>query len=603
VRAPVDGAHESLSDGILMTATTSKATTRNLRLVVGLAIAAALPFAPWVTRGEGVTLSVAAATYVVGSWLLERIGVRRPRFPARALIPLLGLVVITVVMIAIPRTLEVGLVLFVLGVAFSTYVVGRTLGLWLAAGAVPAAIVADYLAPDADRVDGATLVAFAVAVPLLAIVVDRLTAERRRTTAALAQLHDALGAIEAQPDLAATLDSIAASIAQTVRPTVAVVMQRSGESFSVAARATVPSSLTAEEVEWFTRVELDLGRDSPLGRMLERTSLVFVDLDHDPRFTGWTTPWARTLRGLGCQLLVLAPLRLSGDVIGVVAAAFAERGRPEKHDLAFLEAFAERASRVVVRAAAYERERVAALKLAQAADEKSEFLGLVSHELRTPLTAVKGFVDTVLQHWERLPDDRRRELLDRASTNADELNRLVGQLLEFSRLDATAVSVSPRPTAVSDVIDGVLDDLGPALAEHRVDVDVDSAGVLADPRAFGQVMTSLLTNAAKFSPAGSPIAVRAHAGTTDVVVSVADHGSGIPLDEQDRIFDRFFQSPSNVLTRRGTGIGLSIAKRLVEMQGGGIRVESLPGVGSTFFVTMPAASLPSAEPAREEVTT
>jgi signal transduction histidine kinase len=94
--------------------------------------------------------------------------------------------------------------------------------------------------------------------------------------------------------------------------------------------------------------------------------------------------------------------------------------------------------------------------------------------------------------------------------------------------------------------------------------------------------------------------VRAEATSNAVVVSVADHGTGISPEEQDRIFDRFYQATSNTLSRRGTGIGLSIAKRLAEMQGGRISVESMPGVGSTFFVTMPA--VPSAVDAeREEV--
>lgn len=586
-----------------MTATTPKGTARHLRLGVGLAVAAALPFAPGVTRSEGLTLSAAALVYVVGSWVFEAMAARRPRFPARVLTPVLGLIVITVVIIAIPRTLQAGLVLFVLGAAFSTYVGGRTLGLWLAAGAVPAAVVANVLAPESDRVDGATLAVFAVLVPLLVVVINSLTAERRRTTAALARLHDVLGAVEAQPDLAATLDSIAASVGQNVGATVAAVMLRDGESIAVAARATVPSSLTPAEVEWLTRVEFELDPRSPLGGLVGRGPLVVADLDGDPRFAAWSTPWAQTLRGLRCRKLVVAPLRLGTDVIGIVAAAFARRSLPRKDDLAFLQVYAERASRIVVRARAYDRERTAGLSIAEAAREKGEFLTLVSHELRTPLTAVKGFVDTVLLHWSQLPDGRRRELLDRASANADELNRLVGQLLDFSRLDATHIRLSPQPTLISDVVTRVLDDLGPALADHPVDGDTNGAVVLADANAFGQVLMNLLTNAAKFSASGSRIAVRAETGSAEVVVSVADHGTGIPLDEQDRIFDRFYQSPSNELSRRGTGIGLTIAKRFTEVQGGRIRVESLPGVGSTFYVTMPAADSPAAHVEREGVAT
>src|SRR6266542_2310116 len=262
------------SDRTLMTGTTPKGTARHLRLGLGLAVPAALPFAPGVTRSEGLRLSAAAIAYAVGSWVFETIAARRPGFPARVLTPVLGLLAITVVIIAIPRTLEAGLVLFILGAAFTTYVGGLKLGLWLSAGAVSAAVVANFLAPESDQVDGATLVAFAVLLPLLVVIVDRLTAERRRTTAALARLHDVLGAVESQPDHAATLDSIAASIGQNVAATVAGVMLRDAESVSVAARATVPSTLTPSEVEWLTRVELEVGSASPLVGRVGRTALV-----------------------------------------------------------------------------------------------------------------------------------------------------------------------------------------------------------------------------------------------------------------------------------------------------------------------------------------
>jgi transcriptional regulator with GAF, ATPase, and Fis domain len=152
-------------------------------------------------------------------------------------------------------------------------------------------------------------------VPSVVAVVDSLTAERRRTTAALARLHDVLGAVEAQPDLAATLDSIAASIGQNVRAPVAIVILRDGESLAVAARPTVPSTLTPAKIDRFTRVEVELDPESPLVARVGRTPVVVADLD-DGRFAQWSTPWAQTLRGLGCRRLVVAPLRLGTDVIG-----------------------------------------------------------------------------------------------------------------------------------------------------------------------------------------------------------------------------------------------------------------------------------------------
>ena len=589
-----------------MTTTRATRTGRNLRLWVGLALAVGVVFAPGLSRGEGLTLSAAALTYVLGATLFDAIAARRPAFPARVLTPLLGLAAIELIIVAIPRALGAGLVLFLLVVTFSTYVGGLRLGVFLSAAVVPGAVVANAIAPEADRVDGATLLAFALLVPLLAVLTGRLTAERRRTAVALVRLHDALGAAEEQPDLVTTLDSVAGSVGHAVRARIAGVVVRDRDQVTMAAWTTGSAAPTPAEAEQLTRAELELGASSPLVVGLSaRRPLVVDDFDADARFGGWSGPWATVLRGLGCRSLALVPLRLGHEVIGALAAAYTRPAAISGDDLAFLEAFADRAAPVVVRARAYDQERESAEKLARLDRQKGEFLALVSHELRTPLTAVKGFVDTVLEHWQTLPDHRRRELLDRASSNADELNRLVGQLLDFSRLDAANVRMTRQRVELSEEVAHVLENLTAALAEHPVEMDVPAGtAILADPNAFADVLTNLLTNAAKFSSAGAPIRVRAEAADGDVVVmSVTDHGEGIPLDEQDRVFDRFYQSPSNLPTQRGTGIGLTIAKRFTEMQGGRLSLESEPGLGSTFFVSMPAAASNAAYAEREEVAT
>jgi signal transduction histidine kinase len=265
-----------------------------------------------------------------------------------------------------------------------------------------------------------------------------------------------------------------------------------------------------------------------------------------------------------------------GVVVG--AAPYLPRYRRRQREL--LEQWA--------RASAHER--AAAEKLAETDHEKSEFLALVSHELRTPLTAVKGFVDTVVLHWDGLPDERRRELLTRASSNADELGRLVAQLMEFARSEARPIELEPVELSVRGAVDTALHDLEPVVADHVVDVDVPHGlAVEADADAFNHVLVNLLTNAVKFSPATSRVLVRADTDGGDVVVSVSDEGVGIPRDEQDRIFDRYYQS-SDGDRGRGTGIGLTIAQRFTELHGGRIWLESEPGLGATFSFTMPAAA-------------
>jgi signal transduction histidine kinase len=587
------------------TTTTARPKAWHLRLWLGAVVAVGVLFVPGLSRSEAFTLSAAAVIYVLGAALFDAIAARRPGFPARVLTPLLGLAAIELVIVTTPRALGAGLVLFLLVVTFSAYVGGLRLGLWLSAAAVPGAVLANAIAPAADRIDGGTVVAFAVIVPVLAVLTGRLTAERRRTAVALARLHDALEAAEEQPDLATTLDSIAASVGHAVRARIAGVVLRDHEKVTVAAWTTGGPAPTPAEAEQLTRAELELGSSSPLVVGLSaRRPLVVDDFQGDPRFGGWSGPWANVLRDLGCRSLVLVPLRLGHEVIGALAAAYTNPRATSVDNLALLEAFADRAAPVAVRARAYQQKRESAEKLALLDRQKGEFLALVSHELRTPLTAVKGFVDTVLEHWQTLPDPRRRDLLDRASSNADELNRLVGQLLDFARLDAADVRMQRQRIDVSVEVANALEDLAAALAEHPVEIEIpDGAMVVADRKAFADVLTNLLTNAAKFSPDGTPIRVRAEGDGADLVVSITDHGVGIPLDEQARVFDRFYQSPSNLPSQHGTGIGLTIAKQFAEMQGGRISVESEPGLGSTFFVWLPVATSDPVRSEREGVPT
>jgi signal transduction histidine kinase len=265
-----------------------------------------------------------------------------------------------------------------------------------------------------------------------------------------------------------------------------------------------------------------------------------------------------------------------GVVVG--AAPYLPRYRRRQRDL--MEQWAQ----------ASEREHAVADKLTQADQQKSEFLALVSHELRTPLTAVKGFVDTVLLHWDKLPDERRRELLTRASSNADELGRLVRQLMEFGRTESGPIQIAPDNLDVAAAVDVALLGIAPVTAGHRIEVDVpDGLVVDADADAFNHVLVNLLTNAMKFSPAGSLVVVGARRADGEVVVSVADEGAGIAPDEQERIFDRFYQS-RNGNHARGTGIGLTIAQRFTAQHGGRIWVDSEPGRGATFSFTMPLAA-------------
>jgi K+-sensing histidine kinase KdpD len=562
---------------------------QRIRLAVALTFAVVILFVPGFTVEQRLTLSAVVLGYAFASALLEALGARWAGFPAGTLTPLLGIATVFAVTIRLPAGLTAGLLFYVLGITFYTCLGGLTVGLWLSAVAVPCAVVGNQLAPSGDRVSTFTLVMFCLLLPSLVVIVDQLTRERRRTAARLARLHDAMRAVTVTPDLQTTLDSIVESIRDAIDAAAAGILLLEEDHLVVAAPSGATAGWTDEDVRYYTSRELGLGDESPLA-MNRLEAVVVADVHDDALFTRWSRLWGDALRRFGFASLVAAPLHVGTNVLGVLNAVFARPGPLDEDELMLLEAYAEQASLVIARSQAYQRERDAAEQLAETDRLRAEFLGMVSHELRTPLTVVKGFVDTVLAHWDDLPDDERRELMSRASGNADELSRLVSQLLDFARMDAGHVQLTPRPLGVRQAVDCVLRDIAPVISQHRIDVDVPAAvTVVADSHAFSHVIVNLLTNAVRFSFAGSRIAIAARDDGANVIISVEDEGIGVAPQEQDRIFDRFYQSRAPAEAPRGTGIGLTTARYFTEQQGGNIWVRSQPGEGSTFYFTLPAS--------------
>jgi signal transduction histidine kinase len=236
---------------------------------------------------------------------------------------------------------------------------------------------------------------------------------------------------------------------------------------------------------------------------------------------------------------------------------------------------------------AYQREREAAERLRELDKLKDEFLSTVSHELRTPLTSITGFA-RVLQRGDA-DDTMAARMLERITANAEDMAHMVEQLLDFSRLQAGRVAIQPRTVEVGVSIGRSVDWLAHQLADHRVTVDVDpSLVVTADADGLGHVLRNLLTNAAKYSAAGTSIHVSAVREGDEIIVAIADQGVGIPEEMHELVFERFYRGPDVQTGRRGTGVGLSVVRSYVELMSGRVWVESEPGRGSTFRFTLPA---------------
>jgi signal transduction histidine kinase len=229
--------------------------------------------------------------------------------------------------------------------------------------------------------------------------------------------------------------------------------------------------------------------------------------------------------------------------------------------------------------------------LREVARLKDEFLGQVSHELRTPLTIIHGYseliVDGLLQEPEAV-----RQSADEIHSSSALMLRLVDDLLDTSRLDAGRISLKPVPIDLSNWLIRLTTGFGQATPSHRIVADVCEPlpSLVADPDRLGQVMHNLLSNAARYSAPGTPIRVSADALEDCIEIKVTDQGSGIAAEDCERIFEKFYRGKHGAtLAVRGTGLGLAVARQLVEAHGGDIGVSSILGTGSTFWVRLPIA--------------
>ena len=562
---------------------------QRLWALFGAVLGVMLVAAPGLTVLQRLTVGGLTVVFVLTAIAALRMS-DRPLFARNTMVGV-AVVLSLVGAIIIPELLIVMGLIALVSIACSTFLGGASEAGGVAVAWLSGLAIGELLAPPSAKVGWYVFAMFVFAAVSMIACVDALTHERRRVTENLMRLHAAMRAMTATPGLEPTLDSIVNSVGQAIGAVNTGIMLRREDHLVLAAPRGMESMWSEEQVANYTRRELALEGGSPLSVAIDTKAAVVVrDAVHDDRFPLWAKTWARAMRDFGIHSLAVVPLRLGDEVIGLLVANFTWKGAIDDDELSILEAYAEQAALLVVRAQAYEQQREAAERLAEADQLKSEFLAMVSHELRTPLTATKGFVDTVLLHWDKLDESRRRELLERASNNADDLTRLITQLLDFAKIDADRVEIRPQVVALHDVVGNITDGLAPVLAKHELVVDVDpTTRVVADPDAVGHVLTNLLSNAVKFSPEGSPLVVRSRADDREVVVSVADAGSGIPAEDLQRIFDRFYQSEQPWSSRRGTGIGLAIARKFVELHGGRIWAESELGEGATLSFTLPAA--------------
>jgi signal transduction histidine kinase len=233
-------------------------------------------------------------------------------------------------------------------------------------------------------------------------------------------------------------------------------------------------------------------------------------------------------------------------------------------------------------------------------ERKSEFLANMSHELRTPLNAIIGFSEVLVQRMFGAINEKQEEYLNDVHSSGQHLLSLVNDILDLSKVEAGKMELQPSVFSLDEVVRSGATMVRERAAGKgialRVDVDPRLGPLEADERKVKQVLFNLLSNAVKFTPAGGSIDVRAVPMDGEVRVSVRDTGAGIALEDQARIFEEFQQTKLGAQTEESTGLGLTLAKRFIELHGGRLWVESEVGKGSTFTFSLPVAPAVEARP-------
>ena len=219
---------------------------------------------------------------------------------------------------------------------------------------------------------------------------------------------------------------------------------------------------------------------------------------------------------------------------------------------------------------------------------QTALLNSISHDLRTPLVSITGALSTLLENSSTLSEETRKDLLENAHEESEHLNRLVGNLLDMTRVEAGTLKVNSKPVELRDVIGSALQQLKEKTEKREVRIVIahELPEIPMDFTLMMRVFINLIDNALKYSPPDTAVDITAKKVEDKAVIEIKDRGFGVPSEDLKRIFDKFFRAvkPRKIT---GTGLGLSICKGIVEAHKGTIRAENNADMGATFSVTLP----------------
>jgi signal transduction histidine kinase len=339
-------------------------------------------------------------------------------------------------------------------------------------------------------------------------------------------------------------------------------------------------------IKALTEQHIDLGNPLIAPAIAQRESIQVPDLRDEP-----ASAVNDIILRAGYRNLLIAPLLRPDHIVGVLVVRGKEPGLFPKTTVDLIKTFAAQSVLAIQNARLFSEIDEKGRQLAIASRHKSQFLANMSHELRTPLNAILGYTELILDNIYGAAPEKMRGVIERVQINGRHLLGLVNDVLDLSKIEAGQLTLSIADYSMKDVVDSVITTVEPLAAEKRLAFKVELQTNLprgrGDERRLAQVLLNLIGNAIKFTETGG-VTIRASAANGAFAVEVRDTGPGISATHQDKIFEEFHQVDSSSTRKKsGSGLGLSIAKRIVEMHGGRIWVESVPDQGSTFSFTVP----------------